>query len=81
MVKLFINLVLSFSLALVLISSLIYRWKEIQASLTASAVKNIPESLREIARQNRVMQREIALHKDEISETDSEIIHIKDQMK
>lgn len=62
-------------------SSIDKRWKEIQASLTASAVKNIPESLREIASQNRVMQREIALHRDEIHETDSEIIHIKDQIK
>jgi len=62
-------------------SSIDKRWKEIQASLTASAVKNIPESLREIARQNRVMQREIALHKDEIHDTDSEIMHTKDQIK
>lgn len=53
------------------------RCKEIQATLTATAVKNIPDSLRELAQQNRVMKRELLLHKDSIYETEQEIKQIK----
>lgn len=53
------------------------RCKEIQAALTANAVKNIPDTLRELAHQNRVMQREMVLHKDSILETEGEIERLK----
>ena len=57
------------------------RCKEIQAALTANAVKNIPDTLRELAHQNRVMQREMVLHKDSILETEGEIERLKAEIR
>lgn len=56
------------------------RYKEIQSTLTASAVQNIPDTLKDLAQQNRVMEREILLHKDNISDTEREIQELKDKM-
>lgn len=61
-------------------NSIDIRCKEIQATLTASAVKNIPDTLRELAQQNRLMQREILLHKDNIEETEEEIDDLKSEI-
>eukprot|EP00116_Pleurobrachia_bachei_P006470 sb/3466732/ len=49
------------------------RCREIQATLTAEAVQNIPQSLKGLAHQNRVMKREIELHRDNIAETEREV--------
>ncbi|XP_063678985.1 uncharacterized protein LOC134814726 [Bolinopsis microptera] len=57
------------------------RCREIQANLTATAVKNIPDSLRELAQQNRVMKRELLLHQDSIYETEQEIEQIKEDIR
>ena len=57
------------------------RCREIQANLTATAVKNIPDSLRELAQQNRVMKRELLLHQDSIYETEQEIEEIKEDIR
>lgn len=55
--------------------------REIQATLTANAVKNIPDTLRELAKQNRVMKREMLLHKDAIADTETEIEGLKTQIR
>ena len=57
------------------------RCREIQANLTATAVKNIPDSLRELAQQNRVMKRELLLHQDSIYETKQEIEQIREDIR
>ena len=57
------------------------RCKEIQSALTANAVKNIPDTLRELAHQNRVMQREMVLHQDSIYETEEAIEILKAEIR
>ncbi|KAL5259601.1 hypothetical protein ACHWQZ_G009897 [Mnemiopsis leidyi] len=57
------------------------RCREIQANLTATAVKNIPDSLRELAQQNRVMKRELLLHQESVYETEQEIEQLKEDIR
>ena len=57
------------------------RCREIQANLTATAVKNIPDSLRELAQQNRVMKRELLLHRESIYDTEQEIEQLKEDIR
>ena len=61
--------------------SFTFRCKKIQESLTESALESMPSSIRDIAFQNQIMKREIAVHKQCIRETEEEIKEIKDSIR